>query len=152
MITKLKEFLDTSGVQYQPIAHRIAFTAQEVAAAEHVPGREHAKVAIVKVPNGFFMAVLPAPKKVDLVKFAAAVQQKEARLASEEEFERMFPQCETGAMPPFGNLFGLPVIVDRTLEDDTNIAFQAGTHTESIRMKYLDFKRLARPQVADIAA
>jgi len=152
MITKLKEFLDTSGVQYQPIAHRIAFTAQEVAAAEHVPGREHAKVAIVKVPSGFFMAVLPAPKKVDLVKFAAAVQQKEARLASEDEFERMFPQCETGAMPPFGNLFGLPVIVDRTLEDDTNIAFQAGTHTESIRMKYLDFKRLARPQVADIAA
>ena len=152
MITKLKEFLDTSGVQYQPIAHRIAFTAQEVAAAEHVPGREHAKVAIVKVPNGFFMAVLPAPKKVDLVKFAAAVQQKEARLASEDEFERMFPQCETGAMPPFGNLFGLPVIVDRTLEDDTNIAFQAGTHTESIRMKYLDFKRLAKPQVADIAA
>lgn len=152
MITKLKEFLDTSGVQYQPIAHRIAFTAQEVAAAEHVPGREHAKVAIVKVPKGFFMAVLPAPKKVDLVKFAAAVQQKEARLASEDEFERMFPQCETGAMPPFGNLFGLPVIVDRTLEDDTNIAFQAGTHTESIRMKYLDFKRLARPQVADIAA
>ena len=152
MITKLKEFLDTNGVQYQPIAHRVAFTAQEVAAAEHVPGREHAKVAIVKVPNGFFMAVLPAPKKVDLVKFAAAVQQKEARLASEEEFERMFPQCETGAMPPFGNLFGLPVIVDRTLEDDTNIAFQAGTHTESIRMKYLDFKRLARPQVADIAA
>jgi Ala-tRNA(Pro) deacylase len=64
----------------------------------------------------------------------------------------MFPQCETGAMPPFGNLFGLPLIVDRTLEDDTNIAFQAGTHTESIRMKYLDFKRLARPQVADIAA
>jgi Ala-tRNA(Pro) deacylase len=152
MIAKLKEFLDTSGVQYQPITHRIAFTAQEVAAAEHVPGREHAKVAIVKVPSGFFMAVLPAPKKVDLVKFAAAVQQKEARLASEDEFERMFPQCETGAMPPFGNLFGLPLIVDRTLEDDTNIAFQAGTHTESIRMKYLDFKRLARPQVADIAA
>jgi Ala-tRNA(Pro) deacylase len=152
MITKLKEFLDTSGVQYQPITHRIAFTAQEVAAAEHVPGREHAKVAIVKVPSGFFMAVLPAPKKVDLVKFAAAVQQKEARLASEDEFERMFPQCETGAMPPFGNLFGLPLIVDRTLEDDTNIAFQAGTHTESIRMKYSDFKRLARPQVADIAA
>jgi Ala-tRNA(Pro) deacylase len=152
MITKLKEFLDTNGVQYQPIAHRVAFTAQEVAAAEHVPGREHAKVAIVKVPNGFFMAVLPAPKKVDLVKFAAAVQQKEARLASEDEFERMFPQCETGAMPPFGNLFGLAVIVDRTLEDDTNIAFQAGTHTESIRMKYLDFKRLAKPQVADIAA
>jgi Ala-tRNA(Pro) deacylase len=152
MIAKLKEFLDTSGVQYQPITHRIAFTAQEVAAAEHVPGREHAKVAIVKVPSGFFMAVLPAPKKVDLVKFAAAVQQKEARLASEEEFERMFPQCETGAMPPFGNLFGLPLIVDRTLEDDANIAFQAGTHTESVRMKYLDFKRLARPQVADIAA
>ena len=152
MIAKLKQFLDTSGVQYQPIAHKIAFTAQEVAAAEHVPGREHAKVAIVKVPSGFFMAVLPAPKKVDLAKFAAAVQQKEARLAAEDEFERMFPQCETGAMPPFGNLFGLPVIVDRTLEDDTNIAFQAGTHTESIRMKYLDFKRLARPQVADIAA
>jgi len=152
MIAKLKEFLDTSGVQYQPITHRIAFTAQEVAAAEHVPGREHAKVAIVKVPSGFFMAVLPAPKKVDLVKFAAAVQQKEARLASEDEFERMFPQCETGAMPPFGNLFGLPLIVDRTLEDDANIAFQAGTHTESVRMKYLDFKRLARPQVADIAA
>jgi Ala-tRNA(Pro) deacylase len=152
MLDKLKQFLDTSGVPYEPIAHRIAFTAQEVAAAEHVPGREHAKVAIIKVPSGFFMAVLPAPKKVDLAKFAAAVQQKEARLASEDEFERMFPQCETGAMPPFGNLFGLPVIVDRTLEDDTNIAFQAGSHSESIRMKYADYKRLAGPQVADIAA
>jgi Ala-tRNA(Pro) deacylase len=152
MIDQLKQFLDASGVTYQPIEHRIAFTAQELAAAEHVPGREHAKVAIVKAPSGFFMAVLPAPKKVDLTKFAAAVHQKEARLASEDEFERMFPQCETGAMPPFGNLFGLPVIVDRTLEDDTNIAFQAGTHTESIRMKYSDYKRLARPQVADIAA
>src|SRR5439155_13694935 len=132
----LKQFLDTSGVQYQPIEHRIAFTAQELAAAEHVPGREHAKVAIVKAPSGFFMAVLPAPKKVDLVKFAAAVHEKEARLASEDEFERMFPQCETGAMPPFGNLFGRPVIVDRTLEDDKTIAFQADTHSESVRMKY----------------
>jgi len=152
MLDKLKQFLDTSGVRYEPIEHRIAFTAQELAAAEHVPGREHAKVAIVRVPTGFFMAVLPAPRKVDLAKFAAAVHEKEARLASEDEFERMFPQCETGAMPPFGNLFGLPVIVDRALEDDKNIAFQAGTHSESVRRKYADFKRLARPQVADIAA
>ena len=152
MLAKLCELLDANRVPYSPLVHHAAFTPQEVAAAEHVPGREHAKVAIVKAGKRFVMAVLPAPKKIDFHKLAAVLPEKEARLAAEDEFSGLFSECEPGAMPPFGSLFGLSVIVDASLEKDDSIAFQAGTHVESLRMRYADFKRIAKPQVADFAA
>ncbi len=152
MLDKLKQLLDQNAVQYRSIVHHTAYTAQEVAAAEHVPGREHAKVTVIKVGQDFAMAVMPAQKKIDFVKLAAVLGEKQIRLAEEKEFSGIFPECEPGAMPPFGHLFGLPVIVDLELEKDENIAFQAGTHVESIRMKYVDFKRLEKPRTADFTA
>jgi Ala-tRNA(Pro) deacylase len=152
MLAKLKQLLDQNGVHYSLIVHHTAYTAQEVAAAEHVPGREHAKVTVIKVGKDFAMAVMPAQKKIDFVKLAAVLGDRQIRLAEEKEFSGVFPECEPGAMPPFGHLFGLPVIVDLELEKDQNIAFQAGTHVESIRMKYADFKRLEKPRTADFTA
>jgi Ala-tRNA(Pro) deacylase len=151
MLPTLRELLESSRVSYEPIAHRAAFTAQEVAAAEHVPGHEHAKVTVVKAGKRFLMAVLPAPRRVDFEKLAGLLPEKEAHLPAEAEFRDLFPGCEPGAMPPFGSLFGMEVYADRSLEQDETIVFQAGTHTESVRMRYDDFKRVARPQVADFA-
>lgn len=151
MLAKLQQVLDAHHVPYTPLVHRSAYTAQELAAAEHVPGREHAKVAIVKAGKRFVMVVLPAPRKIDFRELAAILPEKEARLASEDEFAGLFPGCEPGAMPPFGDLFAMEVIADRSLEQDEDIVFQAGSHNESIRMKYADFKRLVRPRVVDLA-
>lgn len=151
MLTNLQRVLDANHVPYAPLVHRGAYTAQELAAAEHVPGREHAKVAIVRAGKRFLMAVLSAPRKIDFRELAAVLPEKEAVLASEDEFTSLFPECEPGAMPPFGNLFGMEVIVDRSLELDEDIVFQAGSHTESVRMKYADFKRLVKPRVAEFA-
>ena len=147
ILAKLKEFLDDKGVAYTVLSHSPAFTAEEVAAAQHVPARELAKVVMVKADDRFLMVVLPAPYKVDLQK----LPERRARLATEAEFARIFPHCEPGAMPPFGNLFGLPVYVDHTLGRREEIVFQAGTHTQTVRMKYADFARLVRPTVDDYA-
>jgi len=149
ILTKLREFLDKQAVHYETLTHAPAFTAQEVAAAQHVPGRELAKVVIAKAGERFVMAVLPALNKLDLAKLGAALPEKTAQLASEEEFARLFPQCEPGAMPPFGNLFGLPVYVDTSLSRDETIVFQAGTHTETVRLRYAEFARLVAPTVGD---
>ena len=149
MLSALKELLESNHVAYEPLTHPAAFTSQEVAAAEHVPGREHAKVTIVRSGERLLMTVLPAPKRVDLEKLSALLPEKQARLSSETDFRDQFPGCEPGAMPPFGNLFGMETLVDRSLEADEDIVFQAGTHTESVRMRYEDFKRLVHPRVAD---
>jgi len=149
ILQELKKHLDEQKVRYETLTHAPAFTAQEVAAAQHVPGRELAKVVIAKAGERFVMAVLPAPRKLDLAKLGAALPAKTARLATEEEFARLFPQCQPGAMPPFGNLFGLPVYVDTSLARDEKIVFQAGTHTDTVRMTYADFVRLVSPIVGD---
>jgi len=149
ILTKLKEFLDEHAVRYETLTHAPAFTAQEVAAAQHVPGRELAKVVIARAGERFVMAVLPAFRKLDLAKLGASLPEKAVGLATEEEFARLFPQCEPGAMPPFGNLFGLPVYVDASLACDETIVFQAGTHTETVRLRYADFTRLVGPTVGD---
>lgn len=151
MLSSLKDLLDSNHVAYEPLTHPAAFTSQEVAAAEHVPGREHAKVTVVQSGDRFLMTVLPAPKRVDLGKLSNLLPEKEARLSTESEFRDRFPGCDAGAMPPFGNLFGMETLVDRSLEADESIVFQAGTHTESVRMRYDDFKRLVRPRIADFA-
>ncbi len=148
ILTRLKEFLEAEGVSYEVCSHRPAFTAQEVAAAEHVPGREVAKVVMVRDDGDTFMAVVPAPYQVDLDRLGKAMGRKGLRLATEAEFARFFPRCETGAMPPFGNLYDVPVWVDDSLTRDREIVFNAGNHEQTVHMAYEDFARLVQPKVA----
>jgi Ala-tRNA(Pro) deacylase len=149
---KLKEFLDAQHVPYITITHSLAFTAQGIAALTHIPGQELAKTVIVKIDDQIVMAVLPATRRVDLAALRVTTGAKSAALASEREFRDMFPDCEVGAMPPFGNLFGMPVFVDETLAEDKEIAFNAGTHRELIRMSFEDFRRLVKPTILNFAA
>ena len=152
ILTKLREYLDKQQVPYEVLSHRQAFTAQEVAQAQHVPGRELAKVVMVRSGGAFVMLVVPAPYRVDLERAKSAVGKSDLVLATEDEFTGLFPQCEAGAMPPFGNLYDLPVYVDRTLTRDEEIVFNAGTHTQTVKMKYADFARLVQPKVVAVAA
>jgi Ala-tRNA(Pro) deacylase len=144
---KLTEFLDKHHVKYIRIAHSTAYTAQEIASVAHIKGRELAKTVIVKLDGELAMAVLPASYHVDLAALKSAVGAKKAALASETEFRDAFPECETGAMPPFGNLYGMPVFVEESLARDKEIAFNAGTHSELVRLSYEDFARLVQPRV-----
>jgi Ala-tRNA(Pro) deacylase len=150
-VTRLREFLDRNDVRYEMISHSPAFTAQDIAAVAHIPGKELAKTVMVKVDGKMAMVVLPAPAKVvlDLVKKAAGA--REVELAGEQEFRDAFPECELGAMPPFGNLYGMDVFVDEGLTEDKTIAFNAGSHTELVRLPYQDFERLVRPKVAHLS-
>lgn len=146
-VQKLKQFLDSQHVKYVTIRHSPAFTAQEIASSAHIPGRELAKTVMVKVDGTMAMVVLPASHRVDLELVADATGAN-VELAGEREFEQLFPGCEIGAMPPFGNLYGMPVWVARSLTEDEEIAFNAGSHTELIRLAYRDFERLVSPRVA----
>jgi Ala-tRNA(Pro) deacylase len=148
ILTKLKEFLDANRVPYQVRSHQTAFTAQEVAAAEHVPGREMAKVVMLRERGEYVMAVLPAPYQVDLDRLRKATGRKALHLATEAEFAGLFPTCAPGAMPPFGNLYAIPVWVDVTLTRDEEIVFNAGNHEQTVHMKYADFARLVQPNIA----
>ena len=147
LLTRLKQYLDRENVPYQHDVHRTAYTAQEVAAEEHVPGKLVAKTVVVKADAQFAMAVLPASLRLDTAALKTALGAKEVRLATEFEFTGLFPDCDVGAMPPFGNLYGLSVYVDESLTVDPEIVFNAGTHQDTIRMTYADFARLVRPQV-----
>jgi Ala-tRNA(Pro) deacylase len=148
---KLKEFLDTNHVKYVEIRHSAAYTAQEIAALAHIRGKELAKTVIMKADGKMAMAVLPASRKVDLSLLKAAAGAGSVALATEVEFKGLFPDCEAGAMPPFGNLYGMGVFVDTTLTNDDEIAFNAGSHSELIRMAYRDFEQLVRPAVAEFS-
>jgi Ala-tRNA(Pro) deacylase len=141
-------FLDGNHVSYSTLQHPIAFTAQGVAAATHVHGRELAKTVVIRVDGRFVLAVLPAPARVDLKRFREMAGADLVSLATEAEFQGLFPGCEPGAMPPFGNLYGLPVYVDEKLTKDRQIVFNAGTHSEAVKMEYADFERLVQPKVA----
>jgi Ala-tRNA(Pro) deacylase len=151
MLRKLRAFLDDAGVQYEVLRHPLAYTSEAVAAAQHVPGRELAKVVVVKTTDGFVMAVLPATLRLDLHKLGDLTGDAHATLATEAEFADLFPGCEVGAMPPFGNLFDLPVYADRRLADDERIVFEAGTHTDTVRLAWRDYERLVRPTMGDLA-
>ena len=150
-LNKVRAFLDEHHIQYVVISHSKAFTAQGIAAITHIPGQELAKTVIVKLDGALAMAVLPASYQVNLLALKKVVGVKDAALASEREFKQAFPDCETGAMPPFGNLYGIPVYVDETLTRDTDIAFNAGTHLELIRMAFADFERLVQPEVLEFS-
>ncbi len=147
---KLKAFLDSHKIKYVTCAHSQAFTAQEIAAKAHIPGKEMAKTVMVKIDDDMAMVVLPATDDVDLWLLRAATGSEHVKLANEREFKNLFPDCEIGAMPPFGNLYDMPVYVAASLAEDEEIAFNAGTHTELIKLSYHDFERLVKPKVLEL--
>jgi Ala-tRNA(Pro) deacylase len=150
ILTKLREFLETNKVPYSVHSHPQAYTAQEIASLAHVTGRMLAKVVMVRAGDDLLMLVLPADHRVDLDR-VTRVAGREVRLATEAKFRDAFPGCEVGAMPPFGNLFGIPIWVDRALEQDDEIVFNAGTHTLTAKLAFNDFVLLTEPQIADFA-
>ncbi len=144
--TQLKQFLDRNKVKYVSLTHSVAYTAQEVAQSAHLAGKEVAKTVIVNIDGELVMAVLPATRKVVVQDLREALNAQHVTFATEEEFKSRFPDCETGAMPPFGNLYGMKVFVSPNLAERTEIAFNACTHSELIQMSFADFERLAQPQ------
>jgi Ala-tRNA(Pro) deacylase len=152
VLASLREFLDGHKTKYVVISHSPAYTAQGIAGLAHISGKVMAKTVIVKLDGSLVMAVIPANFHVDLERLRKAANAKTVALASEEEFKDRFPECETGAMPPFGNLYGLAVFADDSLEKDMEIAFNAGTHRELIQMSWTDFKTLVKPKLTQFAA
>jgi Ala-tRNA(Pro) deacylase len=148
---RLEDYLRENGVPFEFQHHPKAITAQEVAATEHVPGKMLVKVVMVLADREMVMLSLPAPYQVDLEKVGKMLVAEEVRLAEEEEFEDAFPDCEVGAMPPFGNLYDLPVYVEEALAEDETIFFRAGTHTDTMSVRYADFEQLVKPTVAEFA-
>lgn len=151
-LEKLKEFLDSEKVKYVVISHSLAYTAAGIAALAHIPGKELAKTVIVKIDGALAMAVVSASQHVDLSFLKAATFANTVELAGEDEFKERFPDCEVGAMPPFGNLYGMPVFADESLARDKEIAFNAGTHRELVRIAWEDFERLVQPRILRIAS
>lgn len=147
---RVREWLDQQQVQYEIIPHREVYTAQEVAGATHIPGRAYAKVVILKGRQGLMMAVLPAMCRLDIVRMRHVVNDSTASLDPESDFAQTFVGCEPGAMPAFGNLYGVPVYCDQHLTKETTITFPAGSHHEVIRIAFQDFLRLTGAQVQDI--
>ncbi|MFO7959187.1 MAG: YbaK/EbsC family protein [Candidatus Brocadiia bacterium] len=145
----VESYLKDKGVQYEVIPHEQAFTAQEVAAAEHVTGHKFAKTVIAKSGDNAYMLVLPASHHVDFEK-ASDLVGEELEMASEEEMKKIFPDCEIGAEPPFGSEYGLPTYVDSSLTQVDDVVFRAGTHDLTIRMRYDDYAELEDPAVGDI--
>jgi Ala-tRNA(Pro) deacylase len=151
MLPGLRTLLEQQQVGYTHHVHPTAYTAREVAQAEQMPLREVAKVVVYFGDNGYGMAVLPADFVVDLAELKTALDLSRARLATEKELSELFPDCELGAMPPFGSLFGMPVFVDSSLGRQDVIAFNAGTHRDVVHMKYRDFERISQPRVVHFA-
>ncbi len=149
-VKKLKEFLDNNHVKYVNIIHSRAYTAQEVAQSAHIPGKEMAKAVMVKLDGRLAMVVIPATQHIDFDRLKQGAGVGKVELATEREFQDKFPECEVGAMPPFGNLYGMEVYVSKGLGEDAEIAFNAGTHTEVIKLSYADFGRLVNPKVVDL--
>lgn len=150
-VKDLKDFLDNQHVNYVTITHSPEYTAQEVAACAHIPGKDLAKTVMVKADGKMVMAVVSASQKVSLEQLCTVAGAQKLSLASEQEFKDKFPDCEIGAMPPFGNLYDMDVYVSETLSHDKEIAFNAGSHTELIQLPYQDFERLVHPKMARIS-
>ena len=148
---KVLEFLDKSSAHYEVTQHRPTFTAQQMAAEEHVPGMEVAKPVIVKADDEIYMCVLPACCKIDFEALGYQLGADEVYLVDESEMAKMFPDCALGAEPPFGGLYGLTTLVDRTLEQDDYIVFQSGTHDKAVRMEMAEYKELADPIILDFS-
>jgi len=149
-LRKLTSYLDQNGKKYVVVTHSRAYTSQEVAASAHIPGKEMAKTVIVKTDGDMKMVVLPSTHNVDFDAIKEKLGVGEAELASEEEFEDLFPDCELGAMPPFGNLYDMDTIVAESLTENKQIAFNAGTHKETVKMSYSDYEELVGPKIMSI--
>ena len=149
VLNRLKDYLDSNKVGHQVLTHGTTYTAKELAQALHIAGKDLAKVVMLKAGERFVMAVLPATWKVDIHRLRDIFQTHEVRLATEEELRGLFPDCELGAMPPFGNLYGLEVYADRSLAEDEEIVFPAGTYSEAVKLRYRDFADLVKPKVAE---
>ena len=147
ILKRLKEMLDEAKVPYEVYNHALAYTAQEIAAKQHFSGNEMAKVVMLEVDDNLVMGVIRGNDKISLNEVRDSLGARHVRLASEDEFIARFPECEIGAMPPFGNLFGLKVFVDAALAKDEYIYFNAGNHVQTVRLKYKDFARLVQPEV-----
>jgi Ala-tRNA(Pro) deacylase len=141
----LTEYLNKENVRYVTIKHSKAYTAHEIAVSAHIPHKELAKTIMINIDGEMAMIVIPASSQVDLERMKEAVGSRDVRLAAEREFKNEFPDCEVGAMPPFGNLYGVKVFVSQALREDDEIVFNAGSHTELIRLAYQDFERLVQP-------
>ena len=150
-LSKLREFLDFHNIKYLVISHSLAYTAQGVAALAHVSGKKLAKTVIVKIDDVLAMAVIPASEHVDLDQLRTLTGANSVEIATEREFKDAFPDCETGAMPPFGNLYDMPVYADISLSQNEEITFSAGTHRELVRMRWEDMARLVNPTVDRLA-
>ena len=151
-INKMKELLDDNGIKYVTFQHSPAYTAQEIAQSAHISGKNVAKIVILKIDDKLTMAVVPASHQVNLESMKNVATANKVELASEQDFRGMFPDCEPGAMPPFGNLYEMEVFVSPALAEDENIAFNAGSHTELIRLAYRDFDDLVHPKTLAFAA
>ena len=150
-LAKLEAFLRENQVPFHVQHHPVAYTAQQLAATEHISGKLVAKTVIALAEGKMVMLVTPANRRVDFQKVADLLGVKEAHLAHESDFAATFPDCDVGAMPPFGNMYGLPVYVDAALARDESIVFPAGTHTDTIGMKFADYERLVQPKIADFS-
>lgn len=148
---RIREFLDGNHAKYVLISHSTAYTAQEVAESAHIPGKELAKTVVVRLDGRLALAALPATRDVDMGLLRAATGALYVGLAEEPEFADRFEGCQLGAMPPFGNLFGMETVADQRLADEDLIAFNAGSHTDVIAMRFADWRRLVRPILADIS-
>lgn len=144
---RLKDFLENHHVKYLCVSHSPAFTAQEVAAAAHVSGKQMAKTVIVKIDDQLAMIVLPAHDHINFAALKEAAGATRVDLATESEFKTKFPECEVGAMPPFGNLYGMPVYVSGALTDIDQIIFNGGSHSDLVKLSYHDFERLVKPKI-----
>lgn len=147
---KVKEYLEKQNVKYEVAEHPLAFTASEIAGSQHVPGKQMVKSVIVKSNGDFVMCVLPAIHLLDFEKLKRVTGTSKLKLATENEINKIFPDYEIGAEPPFGHLYGLKVFVDKILEEDKQIVFNAGSHTEVVELSFSDFIRLVNPTIADI--
>ncbi|MBN2345344.1 MAG: YbaK/EbsC family protein [Candidatus Aminicenantes bacterium] len=151
-IKKLKDFLDKNKVKYVAVSHSKAFTAMEIAASAHIAGRELAKTVMIKIDGRMAMAVLPASHRVDFELLKKALKATQVEIANESEFKGLFPDCELGAMPPFGNLYDLDVYTAQSLAEDEEIAFNAGSFTELIKLSFKDYEKLVKPTLLKFSA
>jgi len=149
-LTTLREFLDSHNIKYMVISHSVAYTAQGIAALVHLSGRKLAKTVIVRTDGKLAMAVVPASFHVDLDLLRTVSGAQSVEIATEQEFKNAFPDCETGAMPPFGNLYNMPVYADVSLAEVDEITFNAGTHRELVRMAWADLMRLVDPKICNL--
>ena len=149
---RLEKLFREENVKFSVLKHAEAYSAQRVAGLLHIPGQQLAKVVMVDAAGKLAMLVLPAPYRLDFAKVKKMLKTTSIRLAKEEEFANLFSDCEVGAMPPFGNLYNVPLYIDRTLTTQPEIAFPIGSHREIMQIAYADFERIARPTVADFSA